>query len=439
MAYKNTSTVRLKLPDSGTLGPVPGRSRAAGNPSTVPVPEPEIEGGLFQEFLEAVYDAVIITDLNGRILKTNRRAQAWFGYDPVEFFRLFILDVVSGADEELLQTIRETLQDERQLQIEECYCIPKQGEFFPAEMTINTLPISREGELCFFVRNISWRKGKEEELKKAQQQLLETAHSAGMAEIATGVLHDVGNVLNSVNVSCEVILEELQQSVRGMLTKANALLVAHEDNLAEFLTTDPKGKKLPEVYLQIAKALQREEEKIISEATSLRQNINSIKDVITTQQRYAKADFFLEEFHITDLIEDALNIRTTNGSVMKVIKNYSDTPPVRAQRTKLVMIMMNLIANARHATANNPDDDRMLMIETGVRDGSAYVSVTDNGEGIEPENLNKIFNHGFTTKADGHGFGLHTSANLMTEMGGSLRVASDGPGQGATFTLTFPV
>jgi PAS domain S-box-containing protein len=435
MAYKNTSTVRLKLPESSTLPPVAARR---AQPET-PQPTLEVGEGLFREFLEGVYDAVIITELNGRILRTNGRAQALFDYSDFEFFQLSITDVISGADAELLTTIREILHDERYVQIEEGYCLRKDGSFFPAEMAINPLHISAEGELCFFVRNISWKKESAEQLRSAQQQLLETAHSAGMAEIATGVLHDVGNVLNSVNVSCEMILSELDRSAAGMLSKANALLEQNKENLTEFLTTDPKGKRLPEVYVQIGKTLEAEREKIQQEATSLRNNVAAIKEVISTQQRYAKADLFIEEFELKQLVEDALSIQTSNAQVLRVEKNYGDTPPVRAQRTKLVMIIMNLVANARDATSGNAEDDRRLVIDTGIADNQVYVRVTDNGEGIPPENLNKIFNHGFTTKADGHGFGLHTSANLMTEMGGKLQVESDGAGMGATFSVTFPV
>jgi signal transduction histidine kinase len=67
------------------------------------------------------------------------------------------------------------------------------------------------------------------------------------------------------------------------------------------------------------------------------------------------------------------------------------------------------------------------------------IIVRDNGIGIPPENLIKIFNHGFTTKRDGHGFGLHSGANAAKEMGGSLTAESNGPGLGATFTLELPV
>ena len=71
--------------------------------------------------------------------------------------------------------------------------------------------------------------------------------------------------------------------------------------------------------------------------------------------------------------------------------------------------------------------------------GLAIISVADNGIGIPAENLTRIFAHGFTTRKHGHGFGLHSSALAASEMGGALRVQSDGHGCGATFTIELPL
>ena len=67
------------------------------------------------------------------------------------------------------------------------------------------------------------------------------------------------------------------------------------------------------------------------------------------------------------------------------------------------------------------------------------ISYIDNGIGIPADNLTRIFGHGFTTRKEGHGFGLHSGALAAKELGGALTVESDGPGKGATFTLEFPI
>jgi len=88
------------------------------------------------------------------------------------------------------------------------------------------------------------------------------------------------------------------------------------------------------------------------------------------------------------------------------------------------------------------DTDRILTIRAGLSPSDSsrfFISVCDTGVGIEQENLTRIFSHGFTTKADGHGFGLHTSALAAKAMGGSITAHSEGSGKGATFIIELPL
>jgi PAS domain S-box-containing protein len=470
--YERTDTLHLKLPRETTLiraGEL--RTRQAKKNATQPV-EPvagtdaamplkldgsggnsrglstlrrpvdgmpaELTEGLFLEFFEAVYDAVLITELSGRIIKANGRAVEFFQFREHEFRSLSILELLQGATPDVLSTTADSLHREQFVFIEG-YCRRRNGDLFPADITVNLLHTSDEQKLCFFIRNITLRRETEEKLAKARQQLIETAHGAGMSEIATAVLHDIGNVLNSVNVSCDVILQALSKPTTEMLIRTNALVMQHEDNLADFLANDPQGRNVPELLQRIANELFDERADILTEATSLRNNVSRIKDVISTQQTYAKAEYFVEEFRLNDVVDDAINIQLTNAQYLQVDRDFGAAPTVSTQRTKLVMILMNILANARDAMATNPINERFLDVKTGIqKDGNVFVSIADNGEGILEENLIKIFTHGFTTKADGHGFGLHTCANMMTEMNGRLIAESDGPGQGSTFTMVFP-
>lgn len=80
-----------------------------------------------------------------------------------------------------------------------------------------------------------------------------------------------------------------------------------------------------------------------------------------------------------------------------------------------------------------------MTIRVSRQDETARITVSDNGVGIAVENLTRIFAHGFTTKKNGHGFGLHSSALAAKELGGSLRASSEGPDRGATFILELPL
>jgi signal transduction histidine kinase len=140
-------------------------------------------------------------------------------------------------------------------------------------------------------------------------------------------------------------------------------------------------------------------------------------------------------------VEDAIQINAIalERQNISVLRDYHPIPPVVTDRHGVLQILINLISNARHALGHdNPDTKLIVTISTAGPD-RVRVSVTDNGVGIPPENLSQIFSMGFTTRKDGHGFGLHSGANAATELGGSLMANSEGVGHGATFILELPI
>jgi signal transduction histidine kinase len=123
---------------------------------------------------------------------------------------------------------------------------------------------------------------------------------------------------------------------------------------------------------------------------------------------------------------------------VEVVREFGNVPPMNVEKHKILQILVNLVSNAKHACQESERADKRLTVRVANGDGRIKISVIDNGVGILPENLARVFNHGFTTRKDGHGFGLHSGALAAKEMGGSLNVHSDGPGQGAAFTLELP-
>src|SRR5206468_3937091 len=124
---------------------------------------------------------------------------------------------------------------------------------------------------------------------------------------------------------------------------------------------------------------------------------------------------------------------------VQAVREFKDVPDVTVDKQKVLQILVNLIRNAKHACDETGRPDKRLTLGIANGNGRIKISVRDNGVGIPPENLTRIFNHGFTTRKDGHGFGLHSSALAAKEMGGSLSVHSEGQGRGATFILELPV
>lgn len=272
-----------------------------------------------------------------------------------------------------------------------------------------------------------------------QRELVAVSRMAGMAEVATGVLHNVGNVLNSLNVSIAVVGDELRNSKVSALSKAVGLYSAHPEGLAGFLTT-AKGPMLPQLLASISELLVDENTHARSELASVLRNVEHIKAIVATQQTYAQVSGLRESLRLAEVVDDALKIDASSlsESGIELVKDYeAGLPEIISDRHRVLQIIINLLSNARHAVQAHPGAKR-LTVRLARDGGGVSVLVTDNGVGISAEHLARVFEHGFTTKLTGHGFGLHASANAAHELGGSLIAASDGVGCGAAFTLALP-
>ncbi len=318
------------------------------------------------------------------------------------------------------------------------------GSTFPMEFVVSRMNLGSKHLLVCIVRDITSRKQTETKLADVQNQLVDAAHKSGMADMATGVLHNIGNILNSVNLAGEEIHRISGNSKVTGLLKASDMLLENHDDMENFLTQDARGKKLPEYFIKMGKVLNAEINSIQKESKELIAKTTMMKEVISTQQTYAKSGFHNEKLNLPELVEDALKIQ--NASLkkwgVKLDTQFANTPTCIGQKSKLLQVITNLIKNAKEAMSDNDQFNRPkeLKIETGMaNDTAVYLKIKDNGCGINKEQLTKIFNHGFTTKETGHGFGLHTCANAMTEMKGALKVDSEGIQKGACFTVTLPI
>jgi signal transduction histidine kinase len=277
------------------------------------------------------------------------------------------------------------------------------------------------------------------ELTSAQQELVAKAHKAGMADIATGTLHSVGNVLNSINTSIYMMKDIIKDSPLKDLQKANLLLKKHMDDLQNFLTSDPRGSKLMQFYLKLENSFFNLQNLIYNHLNRLMDRINLVNEIIIAQQNYAGAQPALEELDLADIVEDALKLQasTLEKYKLNIVKKYQKVPKAVVQRTKFLHILINLVNNARDAMLEIPENERVLTISLHSDAQNIYLEVSDTGCGISSELLRSIFTQGYTTKHGDRGYGLHSCVNYMAEMGGLIWAESPGIGKGATFILQF--
>jgi two-component system sensor histidine kinase ChiS len=357
--------------------------------------------------VEAVLSDVMMPNLDGFGLTARIKASANFSHVPV------ILLTARGGSDASVAGLEGGADD----------YIAK--PFSPAELKSRLRAVLRMGRM--------------------QSELRDKSRQAGMAQIATNVLHNVGNVLNSVNISAGLVSSRMRDSKARGLVKAVQLINDHAADLGDYLTRDEKGKLLPGYLNKLAAALAEEQQGVVEELGLLVRSVDHIKDIVATQQSHAGAASVVEAVRIQDLLEDALrmNAEALARHQVAVVKDFADLPVLLLDKHLVLQILVNLISNAKQAMGGTIDRPHHITLRANVAelaDGRRLrIDVEDDGEGIVPENLARVFTHGFTTRKNGHGFGLHSCVLAAKEMGGTLTAQSEGPGKGAVFTLELPI
>ena len=294
-----------------------------------------------------------------------------------------------------------------------------------------------------FIEEITRRKETEAALQHSQQKLIETSRQVGLVEMANGILHNVGNALSSVNVSAGLIASKVTNSKIDNLPKAAALLRKHEKDLTRFVTHDPKGRQLIEYFERFSEYLAEQQTALQDELKTLKKSLEHANEIISFQQNYAKGASRAETITAVELVEDAIRMSANSLTRhhVQIVRDYgSELPEVTVQKHLILQVLLNLIRNGQKACENSESPERRLTLRLsrGRKDRHVRIEVRDTGVGIPKENLTRLFQHGFTTRKDGHGFGLHSGARIAHQLGGSLTAHSDGIGKGASFILEFP-
>lgn len=401
------------------------------------------ERNLLATLIDHLPDHVFVKDNTGRMILTNH------SYDRFESGSIAPPSTAPPPASEPVMTPedRAVLIDGRSIMDAELALTGPDGA--ARWLSVSKVPLKdSSGSIVGLVgirHDVTERKRAEAELMEIHRQLLAASHRAGMAEVATSVLHNVGNVLTSINVSVKCLTDQTRASKVSQIQRLAEMLPATDSDLANFLLHDPKGRQVPEYLRQLSQHLASEQEAALRELDSLTRNIHHVKIIVARQQSHARAAGVMEPVSIPELVDDAVSMCSNgpNGPRVPVTHRYppDGVPTVTLDRHKALQILVNLIRNAIQACDDSGRPDP--MIEVGVDVSLAgrrmRISVRDNGSGIALEHRAELFRYGFTTRQGGHGFGLHNSAVAARALGGELHADSEGPGRGATFTLDLPL
>jgi PAS domain S-box-containing protein len=402
-----------------------------------------VSENFYSSLVERVPQRIFRKDLEGKYTFANRAFCATLGKTAAE--------IVGKTDQDLLPAELATrlrsedeqlLQSGEQLETKQNYPTANGARIYVL-MVRTTLrdadhrPIGIQG--IFW--DLSERQQAERDLASAHRQLVVASRRVGMAEVATGVLHNVGNVLNSVNVSATLVCEHAKKSKVLLVSKVASLLSQHADD-QKFLIEDERGKQLPGYLKDLGEHLRKEQAIVLNELDALMKNIEHIKEIVVMQQDYAKLSGLSIAVKTSDMVEDALRLNSAGLTRHEVhlAREFVDDPTIIVDKHTVLQILVNLIRNAKYACDESGRSDKLVTVRI-FKNGTdgINIQIADNGVGIPRENLSRLFSRGFTTRSDGHGFGLHSCLMAAKEMGGALAGHSDGPGLGAVFTLVLPL
>lgn len=314
----------------------------------------------------------------------------------------------------------------------------EQYEWF--RVMISLVERDRGREFSGILFNINSAKEAADKIKELNRTLVTTARLAGMSEVATIILHNIGNILNSANVSLSIVKQNLSIEHSKKLALLVTMMNENTSSLGDYLLSNRKGKLILPYLTALAHALEKECHTNIEEITHLDNHIKHIKEIVSLQNSLSGVPGVTEKIQLSELLETAIEMaNVAHSEIILTRKIDKDSNTLVSEKSKLLQIITNLLRNAKQAvTEDETKKIKKIDIIVNKLNGKIKLRVSDNGIGVLQENLKRIFSFGFTTKVNGHGFGLHSSAISAKELGGSLNVISKGLRKGAEFTLILP-
>lgn len=405
------------------------------------------EAGLrdkFQSLLHYTADLIYFKDLNSVFTLcsdslverlTGSKQGVVVGKSDFDFFDIDCAEKFFEDEQEIIRTGEPLVGQE----VEEI-CGGKSAWVFSTKIPLRDINGNITGTFGIS-RDISEQKENEVNLVQAHAHFVEASRRAGQAEIATNVIHNIGNVLTSIKVALAQSESISSELASGKLDRVADLIETHAED-SSFFEADQRGGHLPEYLRTIATAFSEDKRKLAKELSDCKRHLEHISNIVAQQQTHATGAGSMERVNVSELVADAIQMSSSSLARhnIRIQKNYPDEVFADTDKHQVLQIVVNLIRNAKHACQDSTNDPRCINIAVVANHAKQQlaISVQDNGIGISQENIDKLFNYGFTTRKQGSGFGLHSSMSIAKELGGSLVARSEGLNQGATFTLTLP-
>lgn len=278
-------------------------------------------------------------------------------------------------------------------------------------------------------------------LAESRRKLVDQSFEAGHAEMAKGVLHNLGNAMTPIGVRLAGLRERLRQAPVEDAEQAAAELAGP--------VSDPQRHEELREFMRLASMeLTTTVRSAADDIDILGRQAAAVQSMLTEQRRSARNEHVIEAVRLPELFSQAMEIVPDSARArlsVQIDDSLRTVGVVHVARTVLRLVMQNVIINAAEAMREASRDRGRLSVRAEIvaySDGEQLrMDCQDDGIGIHPDNLARIFEKGFSTKSreTNSGIGLHWCANAVGALGGRMWATSEGPGRGASIHILLPL
>ena len=276
------------------------------------------------------------------------------------------------------------------------------------------------------------------------EEALRQAFAQGRLEIVETILHNIGNAINSVTVGINVLQENLVGN--RLIHRFSALtdmVKAHQEDWVDFIKDDPKGQQVLPFMTALDTDFTNQNKKVVETLERVNERATHIIDIIRTQGSSNQSSMVRKTIDLQQAILSAVKLQqdSIDKRGIQVDVDCENAPQeIQIQESQFQQMLVNLLRNSIEAIdelsqSGGLNETPRVEVKTYISEDFLCLDVTDNGIGIEQENLRLIFSAGYTTKESGTGLGLHSSANFVIGSGGQIQPLSEGTGKGTTMRI----
>ena len=391
-----------------------------------------------RQIFDSSGDGMVLLSNDKSILQFNEQYCKMLGYTKAEIKGKSCMDFcfmsgICNTDDCILNQIKRSERVEHDILLKR-----KDGSTIPTIMT--AVPYCNvNGEIIGTIqmfKDITYR-------IEAQKQVALQAEQRGKLEMSISILHDIGNAITGMESLVKIQKEDgkwPEDNALGMLQK---MFKEKSDEIDQVIGSG-KGQQIQVFIDKLKRALAGRKKRLDDTSTKLLSAIGHVTDILYLQRMYANPNVVKPVLiNVLELIQDSVSMFSASLKKRMITVNIEaqgHVPEIKLDRTRIMQVIINILNNACESFDSvQSNNSRKLDIIISKKAENIEIVISDNAAGISTEQSTAVFDNGYTTKKNGSGIGLYQCKSIIESHGGNIDFSSDGPGRGASLTITLPI